>query len=286
MELFNKTNNVGIVGAGQMGSGIAQVFATAGYVVKVYDLSTEIFEKSRNRVLNSLEKLSSRYLIDKKPEEIINKISYHTVLSDLVDSHTFVESAFENYEIKTKIFSELSGYLSPTSYIATNTSSYSINKLAGMIPYPENFIGFHFMNPPPVMDLIEIVRGERTSEKTFKLFFNLAKDLNKVPIESKDSPGFVLNRILIPLINEAVCVLASGISSPQDIDTALKLGANHPIGPLALADLIGLDTVLAIMKTLQKELGEQKYSPCPLLEKYVTQGFLGKKTGKGFYVYQ
>jgi 3-hydroxybutyryl-CoA dehydrogenase len=276
---------VAVIGAGQMGSGIAQVFAMAEHVVKVYDLSDEIFEKSKKRIFGSLKKMELKGLTDQKAEKISERISYYNSIEDLKDSDIFIESAFENYDIKSEIFRKLSGILTKKSLVATNTSSYSITALSKMTPYPQNFIGFHFMNPPPIMELLEIIRGMYTSDATFDFFWQLAKNLKKVPIQSRNSPGFVLNRILIPMINEAIFVLYENISTPEQIDTALKLGAGHPIGPLALADLIGLDTVLAIMKTLQKETGEEKYAPCPMLENYVIRGFLGKKTGKGFFEY-
>jgi 3-hydroxybutyryl-CoA dehydrogenase len=276
---------VAVTGAGQMGSGIVQVFAVAGYRVKVYDLSDEIFERSHARISDSLKKLESKCLIDQKAEKIAERISYHSQISDLKDCKIFVESAFEDYDIKSKIFYKLSEFLTPTSYVATNTSSYSVTALSKMTPYPQNFIGFHFMNPPPIMELMEVIRGMYTSDATFDFFWQLAKDLKKIPIESRNSPGFVLNRILIPMINEAIFALYEKVSTPEQIDAALKLGAGHPLGPLALADLIGLDTVLSIMKTLQKDIDEKKYAPCPLLESYVLQGLLGKKVGKGFYEY-
>lgn len=276
---------VAVIGAGQMGSGIAEVFAIAGYNVKMYDIKEEIFEKSKSRILKSLKKLEVKCLIDKKSEDILKKISYHTDFAELKECFLFIESAFEDFEIKANILHQLAGILTPSSYVSSNTSSYSITALSKLLPYPEKFLGFHFMNPPSIMDLIEIIKGLYTSAETFNFFWNLAKDLKKIPIESKNSPGFVLNRILMPMINEAIYALFEGVSTPAQIDAALTLGANHPIGPLALADLIGLDTVLAILKTLQKELGENKYAPCPLLENYVINNRLGKKVGRGFYDY-
>lgn len=276
---------VAVIGAGQMGSGIAEVFAIAGYSVKVYDLNEEIFVRSESRILDSLKKLEAKCIIDKKAEAILKKISYHKELIELKGTPLFIESVFEDFETKTNILYQLADILTPNAFVASNTSSYSITSLSRLLPYPERFAGFHFMNPPPVMDLIEVIRGLYTSEDTFRFFWQLAKDLKKIPIESKNAPGFVLNRILMPMINEAIYALYEGVSTPAQIDAALKLGANHPIGPLALADLIGLDTVLAILKTLQKELGENKYAPCPLLENYVINKRLGKKTLKGFYDY-
>jgi 3-hydroxybutyryl-CoA dehydrogenase len=277
--------NVAVLGAGQMGSGIGQVLATAGYRVKIYDIAEQIFEKSRSRIYTSLKKLESKCFICEKTVNIENRISYHVKIEELQDCNIFLESAFEDFSIKTSIFCELSNILTESSYVATNTSSYSITSLADLVPWPEKFIGFHFMNPPPIMELLEIIRGARTSDETFDFFWQLAKKLKKTPIISKNSPGFVLNRILIPMINEAIYALQENVSSAEQIDVALTLGAHHPLGPLALADLIGLDTVLAILKTLQKDLGGNKYAPCPLLESYVARGFLGKKTKRGFYEY-
>jgi 3-hydroxybutyryl-CoA dehydrogenase len=276
---------IAVIGAGQMGSGIAQVFATSDYSVKIHDISESIFEKSKKRIFDSLKKLESKCLIDKKAEEILARISYHSDIKEFDGCNIFIESAFEDFRIKENIFRSLFPILKPNSLIGTNTSSYSITSLSRMVPWPDKFIGFHFMNPPPIMELMEIIRGLYTSEETFLAFWQLAKNLKKIPIASKNSPGFVLNRILIPMINEAIYALYEGISTPEQIDAAMKLGANHPIGPLALADLIGLDTVLAILKTLQKELGENKYAPCPLLENYILAGRLGKKSKKGFYSY-
>lgn len=276
---------VAVVGAGQMGSGIAQVFATNGYSVKVYDLSLQIFAKSQQRIMESLQKLFEKQLICKNPEVILGRISYKSEIRDLADCSIVLESAFEDFSIKETIFRELSTFLKPNTFVASNTSSYSITALSQLIPYHDQFVGFHFMNPPPIMELVEVVQGLYTSEKTFTFFWNLAKELGKTPIASQNSPGFVLNRILIPMINDAIAVLYEGVSTTDQIDTAMKLGANHPIGPLALADLIGLDTILAIMTTLQKELDEEKYAPCPLLKEYVEKGWLGKKKRKGFYEY-
>ncbi|GHU13008.1 3-hydroxybutyryl-CoA dehydrogenase [Alphaproteobacteria bacterium] len=275
----------GVIGAGQMGSGIGQVFASAGFMVKIHDISGNIFENSRNKISDSLKKLESKNLLDMSAAQIQSLISYHADINELVGSDIFIESAFEDFSIKKDVFRKLSKILTSTSYVGTNTSSYSITALSKMVPWPEKLIGFHFMNPPPIISLIEIIRGLYTSDATHSFFLKLAHTLKKTPIVSRNSPGFVLNRILIPMINEAIYALYEGISTAEQIDEALKLGANHPIGPLALADLIGLDTVHAIMQTLRKELGDEKYQPCPLLENYVLRGRLGKKTKKGFYDY-
>lgn len=274
-----------IVGAGQMGTGIAQVFATCGYSVKIYDLSVHIMELSKLRMKKSLEKLKEKNQIAEFPETILNRVQYVCSMQCLQDCNVFIESVFENFDVKSNILYQLDKYIGDHSYLATNTSSFSITSLAHMISRPDRFIGFHFMNPPPLMSLIEVIKGEYTSDETYNFFWHLAQDLGKTPIYSRNTPGFVLNRILIPMINEAIYALSENVSTPEQIDEAMKLGANHPIGPLALADLIGLDTVLAILKTLQRELGNYKYCPCPLLEQYVEQGRLGRKTKKGFFEY-
>ncbi len=277
---------IAVIGAGQMGSGIAQVFATAGFRVSVYDISQKILDRSKLRMDRSLGRLFEKGHLEESPEVIINRVKFVTKMSDLANSRVFIESAFENFDIKTNVLYELAQYLSEDSYVASNTSSLSITSLSQMVPHPDRFIGFHFMNPPPIMQLVEVIRGYHTSDETYDYFWNLAKQLGKYPIYSKNAPGFVLNRVLIPMINEAIYELYENISTAEEIDQALKLGANHPIGPLALADLIGLDTVLAILKTLQKEMGERnKYKPCPLLEEYVEKGFFGRKSGRGFYKY-
>jgi 3-hydroxybutyryl-CoA dehydrogenase len=268
-----------------MGSGISQVFASAGYPVKVYDISDKVLDIAKRRISESLEKLKQKGLIDENIRSILERISFHSKFEEIEGCGIFMESAFEDLKIKKNIFEKLSKILCKTSFIATNTSSYSITLLSEMVPYPDRFIGFHFMNPPPIMELIEIIRGDYTSDETFNFFLNLAKILGKTSVISKNSPGFVLNRILIPMVNEAIYALYEGISTAEQIDTAMRLGANHPIGPLELADLIGLDTIFAILKTLQNELGGSRYIPCPLLKTYIECGKLGRKTKIGFYSY-
>ncbi|MDR2268365.1 MAG: 3-hydroxybutyryl-CoA dehydrogenase [Holosporaceae bacterium] len=277
--------SISLIGAGQMGSGIGQVFASAGFLVKIHDLSEDIFEKSQSRIIDSLEKLKAKDRLHESVVVVQQRISYHKNLDELRGGNIFIESALEDFSTKVDIFRKLSKILSPSSLVATNTSSYSITTLSQMIPWPEKFVGFHFMNPPPLMKLLEVIRGLHTSESTFNFFWELAKSLGKTPVESRNSPGFVLNRVLIPMINEAIQVLYEGIASIEHIDETMRLGANHPMGPLALADLIGLDTVLAIMRTLHREMGDDKYLPCPLLENYVSGGRLGRKTKIGFYEY-
>lgn len=276
---------VAVIGAGQMGSGIAQVFATCGYRVRVFDLSNQVLTISQRRIMESLSKLFEKQQVLEDPSVIFSRISYKDDVYGLVDCDIFIESAFEDFSTKKHIFEKLSSFLKPDAFVASNTSSYSITSLSQFLSYPAQFIGFHFMNPPPIMELVEVVRGLQTSDKTFDFFWNLAIKLGKTPIASSDSPGFVLNRILIPMINEAIYVLYEGVSSAEQIDAAMKLGANYPIGPLALADLIGLDTVLAIMETLQSKLDSVKYAPCPLLRRYVESGKVGRKRGSGFFEY-
>lgn len=278
-------SSVGIIGAGQMGSGIAQVFATNGYSVVLIDLQEEILLKARNNILFSLNKLHEKNKLSLTSERIVQNILFSTNFSDLSRCDVFIESVFENFEVKSNILYKIESFITPQSFIATNTSSYSISTLSQLISHPDRFIGFHFMNPVPLIDLVEIVKSPQTSQETFSFFFNLAKNLGKTPVVSKDHPGFILNRILIPMINEAIYALYDGIATAEDIDITMKLGANHPIGPLALADLIGLDTVLAIMKTLQQNLCSSKYCPCPLLEQYVSERKLGRKTKEGFFKY-
>ena len=274
---------VAVIGAGQMGSGIGQLFAMHGFTVQLMDVSSAILEKAKSNIKRSLHKLLDGDI--QQINDTIQRISYHMTLEELRECDIFIESAFEDFNIKSDILSQLSYLIDQTAYVASNTSACSISELAHHISHPERFIGFHFMNPPVIMQLVEVIRGEYTSDKTFEFFWELAQCIEKKPIASKNSPGFVLNRILIPMINEAAHVLYEGVACAQDIDAAMKLGANHPIGPLALADLIGLDTTLAILKRLYKELNDCKYAPCPLLEEIVAKGHLGRKTGKGFYEY-
>jgi 3-hydroxybutyryl-CoA dehydrogenase len=277
---------VGVVGAGQMGSGIAQVAAQAGFSVILNDILEDYLKKALDGIRKSLSKFVEKGKISKEQEEEIrSRIKTDISLSSMADADFVVEAIVENERIKTDIFQKLDQIVKPEGIIASNTSSISITRLAGSTKRPEKVIGMHFMNPVPLMKLVEIIRALQTSEETFQITKELALKMDKVPVEAKDYPGFISNRILMPMINEAVYALFEGVGSAEEIDQVMKLGMNHPMGPLALADLIGLDTCLAIMEVLHRGLGDDKYRPCPLLRKYVEAGWLGRKTKRGFYQY-
>jgi len=277
---------VGVVGAGQMGSGIAQVAAQAGFSVILNDVLEDYLKKALDGIRKSLSKFVGKGKISKEQEEEIrSRIKTDISLSSMADADFVVEAIVENERIKTDIFQKLDQIVKPEGIIASNTSSISITRLAGSTKRPEKVIGMHFMNPVPLMKLVEIIRALQTSEETFQITKELALKMDKVPVEAKDYPGFISNRILMPMINEAVYALFEGVGSAEEIDQVMKLGMNHPMGPLALADLIGLDTCLAIMEVLHRGLGDDKYRPCPLLRKYVEAGWLGRKTKRGFYQY-
>jgi len=277
---------VGVVGAGQMGSGIAQVAAQAGFSVILNDVLEDYLKKALDGIRKSLSKFVEKGKISKEQEEEIrSRIKTDISLSSMADADFVVEAIVENERIKTDIFQKLDQIVKPEGIIASNTSSISITRLAGSTKRPEKVIGMHFMNPVPLMKLVEIIRALQTSEETFQITKELALKMDKVPVEAKDYPGFISNRILMPMINEAVYALFEGVGSAEEIDQVMKLGMNHPMGPLALADLIGLDTCLAIMEVLHRGLGDDKYRPCPLLRKYVEAGWLGRKTKRGFYQY-
>ena len=277
---------VGIIGAGQMGNGIAHVFALAGYDVLINDINADALSTAMQRIDKNMERQVSRDAISAADKDAaLRRISSTTTLTKLGDTDLVIEAATERETIKTAIFEDLVPHLKPSTILTSNTSSISITRLAARTDRPERFMGFHFMNPVPVMQLVELIRGIATDEPTFKTCQDVVAKLGKTSTASEDFPAFIVNRILMPMINEAIYTLYEGVGSVKSIDTSLKLGANHPMGPLELADFIGLDTCLAIMNVLHDGLADTKYRPCPLLTKYVEAGWLGRKTKRGFYDY-
>lgn len=279
--------SVGVVGAGQMGNGIAHVFALAGYDVLMNDISAEALSAALSLIERNLGRQVSRGAISEAEKDTaMGHIKTTQTLADLGRCDLIIEAATERETIKTAIFEDLVPHLKPETILASNTSSISITRLASRTDRPEKFIGFHFMNPVPVMQLVELIRGIATDDVTFEACQEVVAKLGKTSATSEDFPAFIVNRILMPMINEAVYALYEGVGSVSSIDTSLKLGANHPMGPLELADFIGLDTCLAIMNVLHDGLADTKYRPCPLLTKYVEAGWLGRKTDRGFYDYR
>jgi len=283
-ELMNQTT-IGVIGAGQMGQGIAQAFATAGFQVILNDIDRKAIDNGLQNILKSLTQLRAKDILSEPCDVILARIKPHTKLASLVETQLVVEAVSENESLKTKLFTELDQLCPEQTILASNTSSISITRLAAATSRPDRVVGMHFMNPVALMKLVEIIRGLQTSNQTYQTIVGLVKQLDKSTVTSNDRPGFIVNRILLPTINEAIFALSEGVASAEEIDTAMKLGANHSLGPLALADLIGLDTCLNIMEVLLKGFNDPKYRPCPMLIQLVDAGYLGRKTGRGFFDY-
>lgn len=277
---------IAVIGAGQMGNGIAHVFAQASFPVTMIDVAQSALDRGMATIEKNLDRQLKKGSIDGAAKDTtLSKVTLATDMDAARDASLIIEAATENVALKYKIFSDLDKLASPNAILATNTSSISITEIAAKTGRPDKVVGMHFMNPVPVMKLVEIIRGLATSDETTAKVVSLATALGKTPVEVNDYPGFVANRILMPMINEAVYCVMEGVGTPEAIDTVMQLGMNHPMGPLTLADFIGLDTCVAILEVMHQGLGDPKYRPCPLLKKYVAAGWLGRKSGRGFYKY-